>query len=354
MVDINTLLKSFDKKKTFDGLTIPFASYKKEFRMTFAVDASLYAVILGSTVRPSSESLQHAWDIENQSGLTAIYRTIASDMIRDQHIKDDSTAASAWKSLTAEYEKDTRSNRFAFKSKFYNPVHDPSKPVDVYVAAIVAAAERLTSIGHAPKPIETTDTIIMHLHSSFHECRANLTMRDKDPSLVELHNLLIEWEKQQNLLTGGSFAVKAEPSEETALTARSRPSRSSHPRARSISDSEHETCDWGNTQNRKGACSRCGIPGHTANRCIISMPQSVKDKILGRHQTSRTRAERRAAEEAHHAFGKRAFETDMSDSEDDAAAALSTRRYKAHAGFASHSSSSSVSLEDHEKITYFA
>ncbi|KAF5311373.1 hypothetical protein D9611_012573 [Ephemerocybe angulata] len=37
--------------------------------------------------------------------------------------------------------------------------------------------------------------------------------------------------------------------------------------------------DWGNTRGGD-ACHRCGRPGHRLTKCIIDMPQRVKDKII--------------------------------------------------------------------------
>ena len=38
--------------------------------------------------------------------------------------------------------------------------------------------------------------------------------------------------------------------------------------------------DWGNSKGKDGVCFHCGHTGHVAEKCIVDMPQEVKDHIV--------------------------------------------------------------------------
>jgi hypothetical protein len=315
MVDFFHILRSFDDEKKFTGEN--FQAYKREFQMTFQVDGVLWAIITGVLPHPSTTvtspppskdsadspapaSVASAtkitaaqWEQHSANAASALYKTIKSDAVRAEHIKDNSTGPEIWKSLLATYQRDSRATRFEYKAPFYNPIHDPTLPVDDYVSSVVRASERLGSIGHPPPPLEIVDSVIMHVHPSFATARSILMAQTKEPTLEEVRAFFNEFERDMKLQkTGGPEIQTALLAEAQALAAKVSKSkskskegdsketrRSKGHRRHSLSDDDGEGFDWLNTQGGKG-CHRCGRDGHRSSRCMATMPQHVKDQIM--------------------------------------------------------------------------
>jgi hypothetical protein len=84
--------------------------------------------------------------------------------------------------LLAEYEKDVRSVRFAFKQAVFNPTHDPGAPIDTYIQSIVDASESLVAINHKVEATDIIDSIIMHFHSSWGVMYSLFLVRESEPT----------------------------------------------------------------------------------------------------------------------------------------------------------------------------
>lgn len=351
------MLSLFDKTRTFTGSN--WATFKTEFMMTFqadtdflgvidgsivsssaAVSAAIASVSITSTTTPSQvpgpgsppvHSLaDKVWLQHNANARTALWRCITSDLVRQRHIKPQSTAAEIWASLRSEYERDARAPRISLKRRMMHAVHDASKPVDVFIGEIVEAGEQLTAMGAPPGKHDVVDCIIVNLHSDWHVIQTQLIARPGDLDLQEVRSTLVDWEAQHGVIHGkGSDAhIDAQAESDDAHAARAKPPRKSrghsrdrrrHSRRARESDSDGSVSDpedfnWGNPGGPDDACSRCGRHGHRARHCIVDMPSDVKTRVMNEVR-GKNRRRRKEAMHAEHYHRRRSRSPSSSDSD---------------------------------------
>ncbi|EJD40335.1 hypothetical protein AURDEDRAFT_170515 [Auricularia subglabra TFB-10046 SS5] len=357
------MLGLFDKASAFTGSN--WAKFKTEFIMTFQSDPDFIGVLDGTVISnaaavsaaissassaptttpapatPAVRSVNdNAWAQHNANGRTALWRCITSDLVRQRHIKPDSTATQIWTSLRKEYERDSRAPRISLKRSMMHAVHDVSQSVDVFIGKIVDAAGQLTAMGAPPGKHDVVDCIIVNLHADWHIIQTQLIARPGDLTLDDVRSTLIDWETQQGAIhgTGASapapdddaHAVRRKPGK-AAARPRSRPQHSSrrHRRQQHDSDSESSVSDvedlnWGNLDGDPNACHRCGRHGHRARDCIVNMPRDVKDRIMDevRNKNRERRKEQRQTRAHHH----RRSPSSSSSSSDYSSSSASTHR----------------------------
>ncbi|KII90589.1 hypothetical protein PLICRDRAFT_173980 [Plicaturopsis crispa FD-325 SS-3] len=170
--------------------------WKDEVEMAMrGVDHAFWEITSGKLSPPPDATALDAYNRKNEEAFVVIWNAIDSRSIRHEILKGVRDGQTAWAKLCAEFEKDVRSQRFAIRRRFNNPVHDPSKPISEYINSIVQASDELAAIGHGPSASEVTDMIIMHLHPSWSVAQTALTTRESEPKLIDVKSLLIEQER---------------------------------------------------------------------------------------------------------------------------------------------------------------
>ncbi|KZS87976.1 hypothetical protein SISNIDRAFT_395390, partial [Sistotremastrum niveocremeum HHB9708] len=209
-------------------------------------------------------------------------------------IQDKTTALECLTTIRTHFGRSTMARRFKAREDFHHVVHDPSKSIDVYIAAVLTARSTLTNIGCTIDDTDVKDILLMNLHPSYHGIRTNILTSKKEPSLAEVKDTLSTSASAVSVLP----SVKTEDSSTSvmpaAMAAYHHSSRSSrHPAPSSSSFGHrpsHDTpspapnidakgfrwCD----PSHEGHCHRCGRAGHIAARCIYDMPQKIKDYVL--------------------------------------------------------------------------
>ncbi|RXW11748.1 hypothetical protein EST38_g14107 [Candolleomyces aberdarensis] len=252
--------------------------------MTFVQCPDFIGHLDGTVKAPdpaSAESLYQTWLATDKEVIAVLYKTIASNTIRTNHIKSLSatprqTACELWAALKETFVRDSRSLRFELKRRLYNPVHDTSRPVLEYVSDIINAHASLADLRHSPPTIDIIDSILMHLDPSFDIVRSSLVTQSSDPSLETIKKVLDDFYRDGKAKGSGV----GEP--EAAMFTR----RGKGTRRRDEEEEEEEYYDWGNTRGGD-ACHRCGRPGHRSSKCIADMPQNVKDNIINGYRKAR-------------------------------------------------------------------
>lgn len=288
---IFSALRTFDpQNKLNEG---NYGAWSREVEMTFVMCSGFMGHLDGTLSAPNQTteaSLYVPWLATDKEVIAAIYKTIESNAIRTNHIKPFSasprqTAAEVWASLKQAFIRDSRAHRFELKRRLYNPTHDPSRPVMDYINDIVNAHTSLSDLGHTPPSVDITDSILMHLHSSYDVVRASLVTQSSEPSLETIKKVLDDFYRDGQLKGSGGGLL-----DQSALYVRKGKDRSSRRKAESSDDDDSDTgYDWGNTRGGD-ACHRCGRPGHRSSKCIVDMPQKVKDQIIkGARKARRSR-----------------------------------------------------------------
>lgn len=243
--------------------------------MTFGEDADLMAHVHGTSDKPKDPVAVPAWLAVDSQARIAMYKTTSSNAVRSAHFKNilppagPQTAGAVWSSLKAEYQKDSRATRFDLKKRLYNPVHNTEQPISQYIQDIVSAAESLVALGHPPASADIVDSILMNLDPSFAVVRTMLTSQPTEPTLEIVKKMLVDQEDERRAITGESLVETAHYSKKKT---KGRPKKDN-------SDSEDGDGTWLNPDN-DDACHRCGKPGHRSSRCMLNMPQHIKDKIM--------------------------------------------------------------------------
>ena len=149
-----------------------------------------------------------------------------------------------------------------------------------FVNEVLTVVRQLESIKRKPQKDETTDKLLIGLHSSFAAVRTNLTLHTPEPSIKEITAALKEFEDNETLKLSFSTPIDSAIKEESLLYANKahrHGSRGGVPRMR------YHDFDWGNTNNRDGVCFRCGRSSHITQNCMADMPTDIKERILNHH-----------------------------------------------------------------------
>lgn len=257
--------------------------------MVFRVSGS-HGIVDGTESRPASKDEE--WVKKNEGALPIIWALVSKDL---QHlVEGENSGSTAFAALKKKFESSTMARRVELRKALYGAVHDPSKPMDVYIQAVTIAAAQLKAIGHTVEDTEIKDIILMNLHPSYHVIRATLLSQSTEPDLATI----------KSVLAGSAIAVshdvgmhiKSESDFDTALAARdggrgfrgTRGRSGSGQRSSSNFPVDEKGYHWCDTNN-DGTCHRCGRPGHIAARCMYDMPQHVKDWAMGWNSGERAR-----------------------------------------------------------------
>jgi len=214
------------------------------------------------------------------------------------------TAQALWSKLEKTFEASTMSTRMNARQAFVNTKHDPSKPIDVYLANIDDCVRRLDRLSAKPTNLEIKDTILMNLDDSFSPTRLAIVTALNEPSLTAV--------KEQLRSAGSSVPLAPTPivkeeEKEIALAARSRPLSST--RGPRPGRGKFRWC----SAIAHDQCRRCGITGHIADRCIHDMPKDIKDWVMAGPPSRPSTRSRDADDDEDAGFGQ--VDSDADDDE---------------------------------------
>jgi hypothetical protein len=117
-----------------------WATFTKDVENFFWLEGS-WDIVNGSKPRPTDPAGAAEWDKANDRAYPMIYFLLDADYRGT--IADVSTGAAAWAQLKREYQRDTPGLRLALRNDLYAVRHDPTKPVAVYIEAILTIAHRV-------------------------------------------------------------------------------------------------------------------------------------------------------------------------------------------------------------------
>ena len=86
------------------------------------------------------------------------------------------------------------SNHLSLHSKFYNIMHDPSKPITKFINTIWSISHQLSAIKHPLHDTEITDMILLCLHETFFSCLLALITCKEEPTPTEIITAIKEHE----------------------------------------------------------------------------------------------------------------------------------------------------------------
>ncbi|KZV86516.1 hypothetical protein EXIGLDRAFT_577386, partial [Exidia glandulosa HHB12029] len=158
--------------------------------------------------------------------------------------------------LKAHFDMPSMFSRIHAREEFYAVEHDISLPIDAYIHAVTEAKARLTALGVTISDDEFKDVLLMRLDPSFHAIRTNIVTQRTEPKLEEAG-------PQHGLAARGMRNSSRTPSSARAT-----------PNPGRVDSRNFTWCDT-TTDN----CHRCGRSGHIAARCMLDMPQHVRDWI---------------------------------------------------------------------------
>jgi hypothetical protein len=72
------------------------------------------------------------------------------------------------------------------RREFVYTIHDPSKPINLYISAIKDAVTRLDHLGARPSDTEVADTLLMNLDESLSSTRTTILTSEKKPTLIAI------------------------------------------------------------------------------------------------------------------------------------------------------------------------
>jgi gag-polypeptide of LTR copia-type len=129
----------------------------------------------------------------------------------------------AWISLLSHFQKSTMPQRIAARQQLYSVVHDPSKPIDVFIFGVTSAAKVLADLGHKVEDTEIKDILLMKLDDSYASVRTSIMTCQEEPDLSTIKSLLLS--------ASSSFLTPSHPTfvaASMAQTSRSRRPKASH------------------------------------------------------------------------------------------------------------------------------
>ncbi|KZV84677.1 hypothetical protein EXIGLDRAFT_726892 [Exidia glandulosa HHB12029] len=210
-------------------------------------------------------------------------------------VDDCDTASDAWAKLKVHFDMPSMFSRIHAREEFYAVEHDISLPIDAYIHAVTEAKARLTALGVTISDDEFKDVLLMRLDPSFHAIRTNIVTQRTEPKLEEVKMLL---------RAAGNAQPSAKAGPQHGLAARGMRNSSRTPSSARTTpnpgrvDSRNFTwCDT-TTDN----CHRCSRSGHIAARCMLDMPQHVRDWIVANPYSPPPTRSNLAAEHAGLAF----------------------------------------------------
>ena len=143
----------------------------------------LFSMVDGSATSPADPTQQALWQKWDKHMYAIIYLLVSSD--KHHVIMQALLRSNTWPLLKAEFEKDVALDRLSLCSKFYNIVHDSSKPVTEFINTIQSISHQLAAIQHPFHDTEITNisslppwNIFFCLLSSHHMQRGANTNRD--------------------------------------------------------------------------------------------------------------------------------------------------------------------------------
>ncbi|KAJ6472618.1 hypothetical protein C8R45DRAFT_1164379 [Mycena sanguinolenta] len=272
----------------------------------------------------------------DQEVMWLLYSKLAPEY---QYLGEEATCAQdLWIACTGAFEASNMTTRMNARRDFVRTIHDPSKPIALYISAIEEAVKRLERLGAKPGDSEIADTLLMNLDDSLSATRITILTAEKEPTLEAI--------KAQIRNAGPSVPLKEIKKEEddddelaplAAHAARSAPPRSRSYRGTGTSGSRQAPGTSGShkfhwcSPTSYDQCHCCGTPGHISDRCIHDMPSNVKDWVVAGPPGKSDRA-------------SAAFASDLSD--DEAAGHL------AHGPFASLVDSDTDSEPELQRVFY--
>lgn len=181
--------------------------------------------------------------------------------------------------LKAKFEASNFTRRVELWKAFSGAVHDPSKPIEVYIQSIINAKNQMVAIGQAVTEVQVKDTIIMNLHPSYDTIKVSLLTQPTEPNLATIRSIL-----GNSSPIIDSPAIKLEPMD-TALVAGTAENAfvagrgKQGQREAGLPKEDEKGRRWCDPNN-ENHCFRCGHPGHVAFRCVAEMPPEIKTWVL--------------------------------------------------------------------------
>jgi hypothetical protein len=233
--------------------------------------AGLTGIISGD--KPIDSKQLAAWDIANSQAVAFIWRKV--DRQYRYLVNDCDGADAAYAALAAHFNKPTLFARMAARQRLYTCAQASDEPIDKYIQRVTACVDALASLKVTISDSEIVDVLLMGVDDSFYGTRTQLFTAAKEPSLDDVKTAL---RAAGNALAPSGFKI------EGALATRTSGTRATASRV----DSHGNT--WCDTSS--DGCHRCGRSGHRAPRCMLDMPQSVREWIRenidsSRHESAR-------------------------------------------------------------------
>ena len=253
---VSTMITTYPKLNDSNWFT-----WIKKMKMVFLA-AGLDGVVSGSP--PSEKTQKDRWDKLDGLMLPYLYTAIEEDF--QFLVEDEDTASAGWAKLKEHFQRSTLGARMVARKEFYDITHDPSRPISHYVQSVLAAKNKLTSLGCTITDTEVMDILLMRLNPSYHPVRITILSQKSEPKLEDVKAILTASSASDDVI------IKSEPVEELLAAAHV-------DRSKKVSQVDDRGLCWCD-MDRDGVCHRCGRPGHVAARCMYNMPQSIKDWIL--------------------------------------------------------------------------
>ena len=258
-----------------DGITkcsdTTFQSWKSGMQMVFRAVQAKYLLMdkLPDAVPADKKDLDEVL-------VFYIWGSIAEEM---RYLVDGKESGlEAWKAVLDHFQKSNYGGRLKARKEFYNVVHDPSKPISVYIYSVEKAAQVLKNLKVNIEEQELTDILLMNLHESYSNIRTSILTSEDAPDLSRI----------KSILAGSSLPIIKQEYEDFILPAANavRAGRRTRPSTSTTSTPiDLKGIRWCNPTN-EGHCHRCGRPGHVAHLCIFDMPQHIKDWVMNGRNSS--------------------------------------------------------------------